>query len=78
MPAVAIERLLASGEHVRSVFCVFTAKTDFKSPTDWLFRAVARALVSVLILIVVVVVRVILLSKLLFLFNRTQKEDRKI
>jgi len=69
--------LLASGEHVRSVFCVFTAKTDFKSLTDWLFRAVARALVSVLILIVVVVV-VILLSKLLFLFNRTQKEDRKI
>ena len=62
MPAVAIERLLASGEHVRSVLCVFTAETDFKSLTDWLFRAVARALVSVLILIVVVVVVVVVIT----------------
>jgi len=43
--------LLASGEHVRSVFRVFTAQTDVKSLTDWLLRALARALVSVLIVI---------------------------
>ena len=49
LSAVAIERVLASGEHVRSVFCVFTAKADIPSLVDWIFHSVACASVSVLI-----------------------------
>ena len=65
LSAAAIERVLASGEHVRSVFCVFTAKADIPSLVDWIFHSVACASVSVLI-------ETLLYSTTLRMFDNTQ------